>query len=127
MEVINDLRHDARPIDRVYRHQTRALEERLISKTGFDHFLAIVKVSFNGDIVNIIAQRTGHLTTLYFRYPLMRVQNKDINILATAAAFNRSRTGITRGRTHNHHSLIALSEKVIEQTAKQLQCKVFKR
>ena len=66
MEVVNDLGHDPRPVDRVNRHQARAFQEALIGKTGFDHFLAVIEVTFNGDVVNVVAEECRHLTTLHF-------------------------------------------------------------
>src|SRR5690606_26794458 len=55
------------------------------------------------------------------------MQNKNIDIVATAAAFDSRRTGITRGRTHHHHFLVALFQQVIEQVPEKLQGKIFKR
>src|SRR5690554_6340913 len=44
MEVVDDLGHDPRPVDRVDRHQPGALEEALVGEAGLDHFLAVVKL-----------------------------------------------------------------------------------
>src|SRR5690554_5323173 len=76
--------------------------------------------------MNIIAQRTRHLAPLHLRYALMRMQNKNIYIFTMTTALNRSRTCITGCGTHNHHTLITLSEHMIQQTTEQLQSKVFK-
>jgi hypothetical protein len=44
VEVVDDLGHDPRPVDRVDRHQAGALEERLVGEAGLDHLLAVVKL-----------------------------------------------------------------------------------
>src|SRR5690606_2352071 len=55
MEVVNNLRHDARPVNGIHRNQTRALEEALIRKARLNHFLTVIEVTFNGDVMNIVA------------------------------------------------------------------------
>ena len=71
----------------------------------------------HGNIVHIGCSNGGHLTTLNFGHAIVRVQNKDIDIFTATTAFNRRRTGVTRGGTHNHHFLIALGENIVEQIA----------
>ena len=55
------------------------------------------------------------------------MQDEDVDVFAMLAAFNGSRTGITRGGTDDHHALAALFQHVIEQTAEQLQGEVLER
>jgi len=55
----------------------------------------------------------------------VRVQDEDVDVLATTAALDGGRTGIARGRTHDHHALAALGQHVIEQATEQLQGEVL--
>ncbi len=127
MEVVNDLGHDPRPVDRVHRHQTRAFEEALVGEAVLDHFPAVIEVAFDGDVVDVLAEDRRHLPTLHFRYTLMRVQDEDVDVFAVLAAFDGRRTGVTRGGTDNHHALAALFQHVIEQATEQLQGEVLER
>ncbi|KPZ07748.1 Uncharacterized protein ALO94_05568 [Pseudomonas syringae pv. spinaceae] len=125
MEVVDDLGHDPRPVDRVDRHQTRAFEEALIGEAVLDHFLAVVEVAFHCDVMNVIAKDGGHLPTLNIRYTVVRVQDEDIDVIAATAAFDGRRTGIARSGTDDHHTLAALGQHVVQQTTEQLQGKVL--
>ena len=127
MEVVNDLGHDPRPVDRVHRHQASALEEALVGEAGLDHFLAIVEVAFNRDVVNVLAEDGRHLPTLNFRNAVVRMQNEDVDVVATTAPFDGGRTGITRGGTEDHHALATLLQHIIEQATEQLQSKILER
>mgnify|MGYP006973059471 CR=1 FL=1 len=65
MEVVDDLGHDPRPVDRVDRHQARALEEALIGEAGLDHLLAVIEVALDGDVMDVVAEDGGHLPALH--------------------------------------------------------------
>ena len=96
MKIINDLSHDPGPVYRIDCYQLRlAVKEGLIAKAGFDHPLTIIKVTLDGEVVNIIALHSRHLATLHLRHTFMRMQYKDVNVLAPTAAFDRCRPGIT--------------------------------
>ncbi|MDZ3996084.1 hypothetical protein PspTeo4_47440 [Pseudomonas sp. Teo4] len=125
MEVVDDLGHDPRPVDRVDRHQAGAFEEGLVGEAGLDHFLAVVEVAFDGDVVDVVAEDGGHLTALNFRNTLVRVQDEDVDVVATAAAFDCCGAGVTAGGADDHHALVALGQNVVQQAAEQLQGEVF--
>ena len=127
VEVVDDLRHDARPVDRVDRNQTGALEEALIGEAGLDHLLAVVEVTFDGNVMDVVAKDAGHLATLHLGHPVVRVHDEDVDILASLAAFNSRRAGVTGGRAHDDHALAALDQEVVEQATQQLQGKVLER
>ncbi len=113
VEVVHNLGHDARPVDGIDRYQARAFQETLVGKAGFDHFLAVVEVSFNGDVMDIFAEDGRHLTTLHLRHAVMRVHDENIDVFTGAATFNRRRAGITRGCAHNHDALTALRQYMV--------------
>ena len=49
IKIVHNLRHDARPIDRVNGDQRASIGQELIGhKTGFYQRLAVIKIAFNG-------------------------------------------------------------------------------
>ncbi|MCY1437300.1 hypothetical protein D9M71_534570 [compost metagenome] len=53
------------------------------------------------------------------------MHDEDVDVLAGLAAFDGGRTGVTGGGAHDHHTLAALAQHVVEQTAEQLQGEVL--
>ena len=125
VEVVDDLGHDPRPVDRVDRHQTGALEETLVGEAGLDHLLAVVEVAVDGDVVDVVALDGGHLATLHFGHAVVRVQDEDVDVLAGLAAFDGRRAGVAGGGADDHHALVALGQHVVEQATQQLQGEVL--
>ena len=110
IKVIDNLRHDARPVDRVDRHQPATIrQEGLGHKARFHHRLAVVEVTLNRDVMNIGRHDGCHLTTLDLRDTLMRMQNENIDIVAALAALDSGASRIARCRTHNHDFFAASS------------------
>ena len=128
LEVVHDLGHDPGPVDGVHRRQLGlATQEALVAKAFLDHALAVVEVALHGDVVNVVTGHGGHLPALHFRDALVRVQDKDVHVLAPAAALDGGRTGITGGGTHDHHVLLTLFQHVVQQAAEQLQGEILER
>ena len=125
--VVDDLGHDARPVDRIHCHKPRAVQEALIGKAGLDHRLGIVEVAFNGDVKDVVGEHRGHLATLHFGDAVVGVQNENIEVVAVAAAFDGRRAGVARGGAHDHRAFTTLFQEVIQQSPQQLQRHVFKR
>ncbi|SVJ78826.1 Uncharacterised protein [Klebsiella pneumoniae] len=125
MEVVDDLGHDPRPVDRVHRYQAGTLEEALVGEAGLDHLLAVVEVAFDGDVVDVVAEDGGHLPALHLGHAVVRVHDEDVDVVATAAAFDGRGAGIAGGGPHDHHALAALGQHMVEQAAEQLQGEVL--
>ena len=120
------MRHDARKIDRVDGHQLITLRQETLIVEGILHnLLAVIEITFHSKIVDVVTLHRGHLPALYFRNALMRMQNKQIDVLAMFATFQRCGTRIAGGGTQDGHMLLALFQEMVEQTAQQLQCKVL--
>ncbi|MNE30993.1 hypothetical protein D3C80_1245370 [compost metagenome] len=77
--------------------------------------------------MDVLTKDGGHLPALNFRYTLVRVQDEDVDVVATAAAFNGSRTGVTTGSANDHYALATLGQHVVQQATEQLQGKVLER
>src|SRR5690554_8037553 len=126
MEVVNNLSHDPGPVNGVHCCQFGfTTQKRLVAKALFNHALAVIKIAFNGNIVDVVTLHRGHLATLYFRYTLVRVQDEDIHVLTAATALNSRRPGIPGSRAHNYCVLLTLFKHMIQQAAEQLKGKTL--
>ena len=63
-KVINDLRKDTTPVNRVNRTEVISRFKFSILLQRFDNILAIIKHTVDGDIMDIIIGQTIHLRTL---------------------------------------------------------------
>ncbi|KPM74675.1 hypothetical protein AOG27_20945, partial [Pseudoalteromonas lipolytica] len=119
--VVDDLGHDARPVDGVDRHQAGAIQEGLVGEARLDHRLGVVEVALDGDVEDVVRQHRGHLAALYLRDPVVGVEDEDVEVVAVAAALDGGRAGVAGGRPHDHRPLAALLQEVVEDAAQQLQ------
>ena len=87
----------------------------------FNQRLAIIKRAIDSNIVNIIGNNRGHLAALHLGDPIVGMHDKNIDILAAAAAFYRRRAGVTGGCPENNRSLAASAQGFIKKSSKQLQ------
>ena len=118
--VIDNLGHDTGPVDGIDRDQACAVQKRLIGETGLDHGLCIVEIALDGDVVHVGRIDRGHLASLHLGHALVRMQDKDIQVVTRLAALDGRRAGITRGRAHDHALLAARTQEMIEQAAQEL-------
>ena len=100
-------------------------QEGLIRESGLDQTLAIVEISLDREVVNIVARHRRHLLALHFGDLFVRMENTDINLRGMTAAFERRRAGIARGCTKYKHSLAIAHEYVIKHPAQYLQGEVL--
>ena len=69
--------------------RARRPAETLVAETGFHHGLAVVEVSLDRQIMDIVTQHRGHLPALHIRHPVVRMQDKNIDVLAALTALYR--------------------------------------
>ena len=120
-KVVDDLRSDPRPIDRIDCRQPVASAKVGIVEHRLHQILAIVEGTIDGDIVDIRHANRGHLPTLRFRYPSMRVEHENFCRCATAHRLDGGRSRIARGRTDDDDSFAAAGEHGIEHAPHDLQ------
>ena len=125
--VVDGLRHNSRPIDRIYCRQIERVAERQVSEHCFDQGLAIVERSVDGDIVHVRGIDGGHLPALHLRDPAMGMQNNDGDRISPAAGFDGGGSGIAGRGAENRQSMSAPCHDVIEQSAEKLQSVIFER
>ena len=77
--------------------------------------------------MDVVAGHGCHLAPLHFGNALVRMQDKDIDVLRAPAALDRGGAGITGGRTEHHHPFIATRQGAFQQPAEQLQREILER
>ena len=88
-EIIGDLAHDARPVDRIDRRKTDLVAESMIIEQCLHQVLTIIKRSLDRDVMHIVRQDRRHLATLHFGNAPLRMQDENIDIFPVPAGFNR--------------------------------------
>ena len=89
VKIIHHLRHQPRPIDRVYRANVEAAGERLIAKHALHHCLRIVKAALNRNIVDIGRAHRSHLAALNIADLPLGMEHEDIDPLEPCNALYR--------------------------------------
>ena len=126
MEIIDDLHDDARPVDRVHRHQPPPGGQKgLIGEGRLHQALAIIEIAFDRQIVDIVAGHRGHLLALDFRHLAVGMQDADVNPPRMAAALERGRAGVARSRPENERARAAARKHMIEHPAEHLQGEIL--
>ena len=77
-EVIDDLRHDARPVDRIHRRQADRRAERRVGEHRLHQVLAIVEGAFDGDGVHVGATHRRHLPALHLGDAALGIEDEDV-------------------------------------------------
>ena len=100
-KVINHLRDDASPVDRIDRTDVVFFLERGIVLHRLHNILTVVKHPLHGDIVDIPVLQAVHLRTLERAHFAVGRQHKYVHSLFAAQGIFRSRTRITAGRAQD--------------------------
>ena len=72
LKVINDLRKDTAPVDRVHRTEIISGFECRVLLQRFDDILTVIKHTVDGDIMDIVISQAIHLRTLKLTHLAMR-------------------------------------------------------
>ena len=119
-EIVDGLRHDARPVDRIDARQAHAVAEGVMIEHSLHQRLAIVEGAFDRDGVHITVRNGGHHALLHVGDASAREQHHHVDLPASLEGLRRSATRIT-GRGHDNGSaLTALMQRVIHETRDQL-------
>ena len=125
--VVHDLRHHPRPVDRVHRRQAHPLAERDVVEHRLDEVLAVVERAVDRDGVHVVVVDGGHLAALDVARASGRVEDHDVDVLASPDRVDRRRSGVAARGTDDHHVLVALGEHVLEESPDELQRDVLER
>ena len=120
-EVIDDLRHHAREVDRVHRRQRVAVAEGEIVEAGLGEVLAVVERAVDGDVVHVGRQHRRHLAALDLAHAAARMQHEDVDGLAVAHRLDGGRAGVARGGADDRGALAAGAQRMVEHAPQELQ------
>ena len=124
-KVIDHLRHQARPVDRIDGADFVALFEGQIIGDGLHQVLAIVKHAAYGDVVDVVIEQAKHLRLLKRAHTSVRAGHKDANAFFAAHRIFRSASGIATGGATNIQRFAAPRQFVFKQIAQELHRHVF--
>ena len=98
-EVIDDLRGDARPVDRIDAREAAARRESARSlNRAFTMRLAIVERALDRERMDVRRVDRRHLPALHLRHAPMRVEDEDVDLIEALERLDRGAAGIARGR-----------------------------
>ncbi len=127
LEVVHDLRRDARPVDRVDRADAIFALELGIAADGLDHVLAIVEHAFDGDVENIGVGQREHLRGLEGAHPACRREHEYGDAALSPHRVFGGRPRVARRRADDVERRVLLRQHVLEQIAQQLHRDVLER
>ena len=119
-EVIDDLRDDARPVDRIDARQRDLVAELVVIEHRLHDRLAIVKGALDGERMHVGSARRRHHAALHVGDAPVREQHDEIDIVEAGKGIDRGAAGVARGRDHDGGALRALGKHMIHQPRDQL-------
>ena len=119
-KVIDHLRQQARPVDRIDRADLVLALELQVVGDGLDHVLAVVEHALDGDVVDVGVQQAEHLRLLERAHAPVRAGHEDAHaLLAAHGVFGRA-AGVAAGGAQDVELFAAARQFVLEQVAQQL-------
>ncbi len=126
-EVVDDLRDDARPVDRVDGADRVARLEGGVAADRLDDVLAVVEDAVDREVVDVRVRQREHLRGLERAHASLRRQHEDAHVrLAAHRVFGRA-AGVARCRADDVQHAARPRERVLEQVAEQLHREVLER
>ena len=93
-KIVDNLRHDTCPVDRVHPRQAHLIAEGEIIKHIFEPRLRIVKCAVNGQSMGIGLGDRGHLAALHLGHTAMGEQDEHRHRIKPAKCLHRGRACI---------------------------------
>ena len=126
-EVVDDLRQEARPVDRVDRaDRVRALEVE-VGGDRLDEVLAVVEDAFDRDVVDVGVLQAEHLRLLERAHAAERREHEDVDAALALERVLGGAAGVARGRAEDGERAAAPRQLVLEGVAEELHRDVLER
>ena len=106
-EVIDNLRHDTRPIDGIHTREPRLIAEGMVIEHALHDRLTVVECALDRQRVDVVVLGRRHHAPLHVGNAPLRKQHEEIGARAAAERLDRSATGVARGRNHDGGALPA--------------------
>ncbi len=127
MKIVDYLRGDPGPVDRVDGRKACCLAECRVGEHCLYQVLAVVKRPLDCDAMHICGKHGCHLTALHLRHAAVRVQYEDVDCFPVPAGFNGCRSRIARGCADDGDALTAACQDMIEEASDELHRIVLER
>ena len=124
-EVVDRLRDDARPVDRVDAGQRHPIAKSVVVEQALHDRLAVVEGAFDRERVDVVVGGRGHHAPLHVGDAPVREQHEDVGAAAAAERLDRRAAGVAGGRHHHRGALAARGQHVIHQPAQKLHRQVL--
>ena len=126
-EVIDRLRHDSRPIDRIDAGQADLIAKGVMVEHALHDRLAIVERAVDGDGADIGGFRRRHHAPLHVGNAAVRKQHNKVDLAALAERFDRRAAGIAGGRHHDGAAFAARCQHMVHQPCQELHRQILER
>ena len=120
LEVIDDLRGDATPVDRIDGTDLVLGLEGVIIGDGLNDVLRIIEHAVHGDVEDVVVLQRVHLRALEGRHAAVWREHEDAHALLAAHGVFGRRTGVAGGGAKDVDFFAAFLQHVLEQIAEQL-------
>jgi hypothetical protein len=127
VEIIDDLRHQPRPVDRIDRRQGVAVGKGAVVEHGLHQRLGVVEIALDRDVVDVGGEHRRHLAALDLGHAACRVQHEDVDIGAPRDRIDRGRSGVAAGRADDGQAGVGAAQEPLEQQAQHLERDVLER
>ncbi len=124
-EVVDDLRDDAREVDRVDAGEPHAVAEGVMVEHALHDRLAVVEGAFDRERVHVRLGRRRHHAPLHLGDAAVRVERDQVDLGAAAERLDGGAAGVARGRDHDRRTFAALDQRMIHQARQELHRQVL--
>ena len=119
-EVIDDLGHDARPVDRIDARQRHAVAKGVVVEHFLHQPLAVVEIALDGQRMDVRCGRRRHLPLLHRRHAPVREQDEDVGAVAAGEGLDRGAAGVARRCAGDGRARSALGKHMVHQPRQKL-------
>ena len=124
-EIIDRLRHDARPVDGIDAGEPHPVAEGVVIEHRLHQRLAVVEGAVDGDRVHVGVGRRGHHAPLHLGDAAVGEQHHHVDLGAAAEGLDRGAAGIAGCGDHDGGALAALDQHVVHQPGDELHRQVL--
>ncbi len=120
-EIIDHLRHQPRPVDRIDRADPVGVGHVAIGEDALYHRLRVVEAAIDRDVVDIGRAHGGHLAALDIADAALGMQHEYLDPVEPRHRIDRGASRIAAGCPDDGQAAILAREELLEQQAEQLQ------
>ena len=125
-EVINHLRHQTRPVDRIDRANLVLAFEVQVVGHRLDDVLTVVKHTLDCDVVDVLVHQAEHLRLLKRAHAAIRRGHENAHAFFATHGVLGCAAGVAAGGAENIELFTAPRQLVLKQVTQQLHGHVFK-